>query len=255
MSQQHTNIKTAENIFTMIEKIEELDQPTCSELSEHVDLSVSSVYNYLNTLVDSGYIVESDGRYRLSLKFLQKGRSIRNSYPIMHAAVEPVDILAKSIDEYISVFVKEERSVVMIYEGNSHHAVHVPGPFLGEPFHLAKSPQGKVVLAHTSESLRRDILDRSDLEEEAIRRVEDQIEVIRNEGILVDAGETHDNIWGVAAPVEVDDEIYGSLLISTVLHRLDDQRAQQELPALLRQTAKEVEHRLSRYDFDDLYLE
>ncbi|WP_136601520.1 IclR family transcriptional regulator [Salinigranum halophilum] len=249
----HTKkIKTAENIFTIIQKIAELDRPTCSELSDHVELSVSSIYNYLKTLEEHGYIVEKDSRYRLGLQFLQKGRTARNSYPIMHAATEPVDIISKLIDQYISVFVLEGRSAVMIHEANSHHAVETPAPFLGEPFHLGKVPQGKVMLAYLSDSVRADVLSDLGSETEA-GRVRSELEAIRTEGVCVDEGLSHENIWAVAAPVKVGDEIYGSLMISTVLHRIDAQQARQELPNLLVQTVKEVEHRLSRYDFDGLF--
>jgi DNA-binding IclR family transcriptional regulator len=250
---KHNNIKTAENVFTIIEKIEELDQPTCSELASHVSLSVSSVYNYLKTLEEKGYIIGNGGRYRLSLKFLQKGRIVRNSYPIMYAATEPIDILSKVIDEYISVFVKEGKHTVMIHEANSHHAVHVPPPFLGEPFHLTKTPQGKVILAHMSETSRCDILSSTEMDDETTERLESEINLIKDKGLSVDEGQIHENIWAIAAPVKVSDEIYGSILISTVLHRMDKQRANQELPNILIQTVKEIEHHLSRYDFDDLY--
>ena len=252
MTNHPKKIKTAENIFTIIETIEALDQPTCSELSEHVELSVSSLYNYLKTLEEHGYVLEHDSRYRLSLKFLRKGRTVRNSYPVMHAATEPIDILSKVIDEYISLFVKERKSAVMIHEANSHHAVETPAPFLGEPFDLAKTPQGKVMLAYMSDSATDAIL--SKLENDAAKeRLRTELEGIRTDGVCVDEGETHENIWAVAAPVNVGGEIYGSLMISTVLHRTDTRRTGQELPNLLIQTVKEIEHRLSRYDFDDLY--
>lgn len=253
MTHHPKNIKTAENIFTIIEKIEQLDQPTCSELAGHVDLSVSSVYNYLKTLEERGYIVGNDGRYRLSLKFLQKGRAVRNSYPIMHAATEPIDILAKTIDEYISVFVRERNRVVMIHEANSHHAVHVPPPFLGTPFPLAGTAQGKVILASMTESQRNEAIPSLGLDAETTEQLRTELETIREEGVAVDEEQSHDNIWAIAAPVKVGDEIYGSILISTVLHRLDEQRANTELPVLLIQTVKEIQHRLSKYDFDDLY--
>ncbi len=253
MPQQHKNIKTAENVFTIIEKIEQLDQPTCSELADHVDLSVSSIYNYLKTLEARGYIIGNNGRYRLSLKFLQKGRAVRNSYSIMPAAVEPIDILAKAIDEYISVFVKEGNHAIMIHEANSHHAVHVPPPFLGNPFHLAKTGQGKVILASMSETRRDEVISDLGLDIETAEQLRSELEIIRENGFAVDNEQSHDNIWAISAPVKVGDEVYGSILISTVSHRLDEQRANTELPNLLVQTVKEIQHRLSKYDFDDLY--
>jgi DNA-binding IclR family transcriptional regulator len=218
-------------------------------LTDHVSLSTISVYNYLTTLEEYGYIIGNDGRYRLGLKFLRKGRVVRNSYPIMHAATEPIDILAKTIDEYLSVFVREHRSAVMIHEANSHHAVQVPAPFLGESFDLTKTPQGKVILAHLPDPMREELVSSVEFDEQLREELTD----IRNEGICIDDGQAHDNIWAAAAPVRSGDEIHGSLLISTVRHRLDPQRANQELPALLMQTVKEVEHRLSGYDFDDLH--
>ncbi len=252
MTQQPNNIKTAENVFTIIETVETLDRPTCSELSDHIELSVSSLYNYLKTLEAHGYVLENDGRYRLSLKFLRKGRTIRNSYPVMHAATEPIDILSKVIDEYISLFVKERKSAVMIHEANSHHAVETPAPFLGEPFHLAKSPQGKVILAYMSDPVADGIL--AELGDDAERdRTRTELDRIRTDGVCVDDGNTHENIWAVAAPVNVGGEIHGSLMISTVLHRIDTRRTGGELPNLLVQTVKEIEHRLSGYDFDHLY--
>lgn len=253
MATQSKNIKTAQNIFAIVEEIARLDEPTCTELSEKVDLSVSSVYNYLKTLEREGYLVEHDGQYRLSLKFLKYGRTIRNSYPITHAAIEPVNLLAKVINEYISVFVKERDSVVMIHEANSHYAVQVPTPFLGEPFQLTKSPQGKVILAEMAEPARRELLSERELGEQQRDELEAELERISDERIHVDEGRTHENIWAIAVPVKTGGEIHGSLMISTVRHRLDEQRAQRELPDLLDRTAQEIEHRLAKYDFDDLY--
>lgn len=250
---QYKKIKTAENIFTIIKRIDKLDQPTCSMLSEEVDLSMSSIYNYLKTLEGLGYVIEQDGRYRLSLQFLQHGRRIRNSYPIMRAATEPVDILANLIDEYISVFVKEQRRVVMIHEANSSHAVRTPSPFLGEPFHLVNTPQGRVMLAHTDESFQQEVIAEHAPEQVSIDTLHEELQSIRAEGYNVDRGRSHENIWAVAAPVTVGGELHGALMISTVLHRFDEQQEKEELQALLLQTVKEVEHRLSRYDFDDIY--
>lgn len=253
MVPQYKKVKTAGNVFTIVETIEALGQTTCSKLADEVDLSVSSVYNYLRTLEDEGYVVETDGEYRLSLRFLQKGRAVRNSFPIMHAAVEPLDVLAKAIDEYLSVFVQERGRAVMIHEVNSHHSVQVPAPFLGEPFQLTKTPQGRTILAHMPDSFQRGVISEAGLDEQAAEREYRKLERIRDEKIDVDEGQAHENIWAVAAPVVVEDELYGSIMISTVRHRLDEQRARHELPALLRQTVREVEHRLSRYDFDNLY--
>ncbi len=253
MSTQTRSIKTAQNIFAILESIAERNQPTCTELSEDIDLSVSSIYNYLKTLENEGYIVENDGRYRLSLTFLKYGRMVRNSYPVMHAAIEPVDLLAKAIDEYLSVFVREKHSAVMIHEANSYFAVETPTRFLGEPFHLTRSPQGKVILAHMPDEFRRNILEMDDLDTQRRDELEQELEAITNQRLLVDDGQTHENIWAVAAPVRTGSEIYGSLMISTIRHRLVDQQARTELSDLLDRTVQEVEHRLAKYDFDDLY--
>lgn len=253
MPSQRKTVKTAENVFTIIEKIALLDQPDCSELVDHVDLSVSTVYNYMNTLENEGYVIKTDGRYRLSLKFLKLGRTVRNFYPIMHAAVEPVDVLSKIIDEYISVFVKEGPKVVMIHEANSHHAVEVPAPFLGEPFHLARSPQGKVILAHMSDDEQREVIDGMEIDAGEVEQLRAELDAIEEGRFSIDEGEAHDNIWAVAAPVKAEGRIHGSITISTVQHRLDEQRANDELPKLLEQTVNEIEHRLSVYDFTDIY--
>ncbi|ELY50893.1 IclR family transcriptional regulator [Natronolimnohabitans innermongolicus] len=253
MVTQNKGIKTAQNSFAIVEAIVEGDQPTCTELSEEVDLSVSSVYNYLKTLKEEGYVVENDGRYRLSLKFLKYGRMIRNSYPLMHAAIKPIDLLAKAIDEYLSLFVRENYSAVMIHEANSRFAVEVPTRFLGEPFHLTRSPQGKVILAHMPDEFRRDVFEAEELGSRRRDELEAELETIANQRHLVDDGQTHENIWAIAAPVRTGDELYGSLMISTIRHRLDDRRARTELPDLLDRTVQEVEHRLAKYDFDDLY--
>lgn len=253
MASQRKKIKTAENVFTIIEKIATLDQPDCSELVEHVDLSVSTVYNYVNTLENAGYVIKTGGRYRLSLKFLKLGRTVRNSYPIMHAAAEPVDILSKMIDEYISVFVKEGPKVVMAHEANSSHAVKVPAPFLGEPFHLGRSPQGKVVLAHMPDDEQREIIDRMGIDSGEAEQLRAELDSIEEGRLSIDEGQAHENIWAVAAPVKADGRVHGSITISTVQHRLDERRANDELPKLLEQTVNEIEHRLSVYDFTDIY--
>ena len=162
-------------------------------------------------------------------------------------------MLSKAIEEYLSVFVREKHSAVMIYEANSHFAVETPTRFLGEPFHLTRSPQGKVILAYMPDEFRRDVLKTDNLDTQRRDELERELETITNQRLLVDDGQTHENIWAVAAPVMTGGEIYGSIMISTIRHRLDDQRARTELPDLLERTVREVEHRLAKYDFDDLY--
>jgi DNA-binding IclR family transcriptional regulator len=108
-------------------------------------------------------------------------------------------------------------------------------------------------LAHTAESFQQEVIAESGDEQVSIEALHEELQSIRAEGYTVDRGQSHENIWAVAAPVMIGGELHGALMISTVLHRFDEQRGKDELRRLLLQTVKEIEHRLSRYDFDDIY--
>lgn len=55
------SIKTAVRVFELIEIIQELDGATLTELSEHVDMADSTLYEYLTTLVQLGYLSNEEG--------------------------------------------------------------------------------------------------------------------------------------------------------------------------------------------------
>ncbi len=58
----------------------------CSELCDELDASKGTVHTYLATLEAEGLVAKDDGRYRLGLRLVTMGETVRNETPLYRRA-------------------------------------------------------------------------------------------------------------------------------------------------------------------------
>jgi len=219
-----------------------------TELADELEISKAAVHNHLVTLKRLGLVVASDGQYRLGLRFLDIGMSIRDGMPLYQVAQSEIKGLAESTGESTSLVVAEDRRAV-------HASVEDPERNdrrvrLGSRLPLHATAAGKLILAYRSQEAVETYVDQHGLDCHTDRTIQsrselrDELRSITDRGIAFDRGELIGDMRSVAAPIRQEDrteELVGVLAVLGPAERLSGKRLEEDLPGLVLSAAKRIE--------------
>lgn len=219
--------KTTQTSLSIVEAINDLSGATLSELSDYTGLATSTVHTHLRTLERLEYVVESDGEYRLGLKFFHLGESSRMRDSRYRLARQTATELANVVSEEVNFSVEEYgRSVVLFNElgGTTHGEFQV-----GRYFDMHSSASGKAMLAEFDEARVWEFIDDRGLPEYTDNTITDperlftELSTIREQGYAVNRQEEVEGLRAVGMAVtEADGSVFGALDISGPSYRQPD---------------------------------
>lgn len=188
-----------------------------SELSDALDIPVSTAYAHLDTLRQLGYVVKKDSQYSIGHRFLRHAGAIRQNIEINRLARKEVHQLAQATGEVAGFGVEEEGQRVIIHRCTNEIGIDDNNP-IGEYIPLHWSSIGKAIFAHLPEERQHEIIDRHGLPGSTqntitdFDRLFDELEAIRAQGYAIDDGERCEDIRGVAVPIQDhDDNVLGAI--------------------------------------------
>jgi len=253
MTDDPNRIQAVENVFDIIESVGELERCGVRELAEHMDIPKSTVHVYLKTLEDTGYVVNRDGEYQLSLQFLNVGGRARHNMSLYQVGRSEVDELAQTTSEVATIGYEEDGYRVMLYRTEPTGAIFNNAP-TGEYTRMHWTALGKAILSQKSDAEIRAIADRHGLpratEHTIVEQDEllDEIESIRSQGYAVEDEERVKGVRSVAVPIESNGERAGAAIsVAGPKHEFDDERIQEEFLPALQNTANVVELKTKHY--------
>jgi DNA-binding IclR family transcriptional regulator len=242
-------VKAGTKLFNIIETVKELDDPTLTTISEHLDFPKSTVHNHLETLKENGYLLENDGTYQLTLKFLDLGIHTKRNLDIARVVSPTLEQLSEDTNEAAWLMVEERGYVVGIEKKLGDRAVQTTGR-IGRHTRFHYHAPGKAILAHMPEERVDEILSERGLPAKTEHTITDrdavmnQLEEIRDRGVAFDIGEAIAGIRSVAAPVVCDGTVEGAIAVVGPKNRLRGDKFREEIPDLVSGAANEVELRL-----------
>lgn len=240
-------IKAAQTTIQLVEILQETEGARVTELAERLDYPKSSIYNYLSTLREEGYVIKEDERYYTSLKFLEIGSLTRRRRRIYEIAKPKVTELARETEELVNLLVEEDGKGVYVYREEGENAVQVDS-YTGQRVHLHNTALGKTILAHLPRERTEAILDTYGLPATTEKTITDrdtlydEFATIRDQGIAFDDEERLDGLRCVAAPILTqDDSVEGAISVAGPSSRFSDELFNDELPDRLRRAANIIE--------------
>lgn len=241
-------IKSVERAIEIIEALGDHGESGVSELADQLGIPTSTVHAYLKTLADTGYVIQSEGRYRLSYQFLRQGGLVRSRSKLFHITLPYMKELAEDTSELftISLGVEENLQRVLVYkidgEGSPFRSLAV-----GQFALLHTTALGKVLLAGMSEAEVDEVIDRHGLPGETPQTITSRDELleeltqIRDRGFSVDKGEAMAEQRGVAVPIhDGNQELVGAIAIGGPEPEFDHESIQ-TLSSKLKNTATLIE--------------
>lgn len=236
--------------FDVIEAIDDLEGATVTELADHLDLAASTVHNHIGALQRREYVIKEGDVYRLGLKFLTLGISVRDSHELAHISQPIVEDMASETGESAWAKEMEYDRLVVIAGANGENSVKTYGTIGFRRLPHANA-SGKAILAHLPETQVHQILDRTGLPaytENTITSREklfEDFESVRERGYAVNRGEYLDGGYAVACAVLNEAEPIGALGISGPARRFQDEQVMDELINVLLESKNIVELKLS----------
>lgn len=231
----------------ILQALREMDGAGVSELADHLDRSKATVHSHLATLADNEFVVNNDGTYEISLKFVDIGEYAKNRIDIYEVAKAEVDRLAAETGEVAQFMVQEHGRGVYLHKACGENAVQTAS-YTGTRKHLHCTALGKAILSQLSTEEIDRIIDRHGLPERTENTVTtreelfEELETIREEGVAFDDEEVLQGLRCIAAPIEhPTGDICGAISISGPTSRFKGDRFHGELPEIVEGAANVIE--------------
>lgn len=226
-------LQTVERAISFLEYVAASDEPPhIREVSEALELNITTCYHLLRTLTARNYIERNaDGGLELGDGVEILARGYRRAQSTEKYLSEVVRGLAKTTLETSFLSLREDNSVILkvLLEGSQR--LKVGGLYVGLKGREHTRASGKAILAFLEESERTAMLQDSmnELSERqkksTLKALEKELKQIAVRGWALDEGQTEHGIIAIAAPIfGPSDEVFGAVGIVAPLFRIDKSR-------------------------------
>lgn len=247
MATDHPEQKTGQKIVGIIDELHEHGLLGVTETADHLEIAKSTAHYHLNTLCEEGYVVQEEGKYRLSLRFLRVGELTRSRVPIYETAKVEVNKMAEQTGELAILAVEEQGLGVYLHKAVGENAIDIDAP-IGRFAYLHNRAYGKAILAHLDESRIETILDEHGLPQTSTQTITDREELfnelkqIRSQGFAINKEESIEGLHGVAVPIlDNDDSVFGGISLAGPSQRLETETITGEYADLLSRARNIIE--------------
>jgi IclR family transcriptional regulator, KDG regulon repressor len=202
-----------------------------SELIDLMNSNKATIYRFITTLEDQGYIYKNQNeRYQLTLKLYSLGKKEIERYNLLEVAKPFLLQLVNKVNEtvVISSFSNDAVHFLDKIEWNSTLRIVVE-PGNSAPLYCVAS--GKLYLAHFSDEQLDDYFNRQKLSAftsntiTSIDKMKDEISIIRSRNFAIDNQEWEEYLRGMAFPIyDYSNKMIAALSISGVSHRFTDEK-------------------------------
>lgn len=201
-------VKSAERVFQIFELLENSSNGmTNKEISEALKFAPSSTLGILQTMLDYGYLMVSEGkRYSLGGKLVRLGDIAASRFDIGKMSAPYLKHLMNTLKETCFLAVLSGDEIVYIAKERCEQTINTNAN-IGSRKPVYCTGLGKSFLAFLPEKESKEIIDQIDFEEythKTVKNKEDlekQLEEFRAQGYAIDDQEIEEGLWCAAVPI------------------------------------------------------
>jgi DNA-binding IclR family transcriptional regulator len=182
------------------------------ELATLLETPLSTVYRYLRTLTEFGFVDRIDGAYRLGPRLLVGGGSTVSTEELIRRADPILSMLAAETGETAVISRRVGLAAVCLQQQPSAQALRVVlEPSGSSP--LGVGALGRVLLAYAPQEIQDEVLGNGSTGEpgDTIPALASELAAVVADGLAVTEGEPIAGSVGIAAPVLRDDGIVAAV--------------------------------------------
>lgn len=240
-------MKSLKRAFEIIDTLREIGGAGASTLARELDLPRSTVHDYLTTLHELELLVNTDGKYEVSLKFLDYGGDVRTERIIYPCGWPEVQNLARETGEHANLMIEEFGRGRYIYIAEGEDSAKLD-TYTGMEVDLHTSALGKAILAHLPAESVETIVSTHGLSSRTANTItdrdtlDDELREVTQRGYAVDREERAIGVQSIASPIlGADGELIGSVGVSGPTSRFSGERFERELSKAVQRTANLIE--------------
>lgn len=234
----------------ILEIVKQSHGATLTEISEGIDLSKSSIYNYLSTLESEHLLVQDGDEYYLGLRCLDLGTIALERWQIHETAQPEIQELAEDTEEVVNLMVEEYGLGIYVCREFGKQALRYE-EYTGYRSTMHNSAAGKCLLSHLPENKVEQILDYHGMEQTAPNTITtrgelfEELSDIHEQGIAFDDEECLPGTRCVAAPIcDNKDQIRGAISVTGPKSRLQGDVYRTTIPNQIRDKVNIIELKL-----------
>jgi DNA-binding IclR family transcriptional regulator len=226
------------------------DRPLWSvvELSEHLDVSMSTMYRYIALLREVGLIESAgDNSYRVSKRVIALARASEAGRSRLEDVALPVMTrLRDTFNETVLIARRNRDYAYCIERVESLQPVRLQFD-RGQPMSLHRGAMARVLLATAPPAERERYLasiNGGSSEKSAPLLTSAKLDEVASLGYAISTEEVDEGIWGTAAAIKSNQHTIAALGIAAPVYRLDT-AAREAIVAAVRRGAEEISHALA----------
>lgn len=233
--------KTTEQAIEILDRIRQANGANVSDLLSEFEMSRSTLYTHLNTLVKAGLIVRENGQYWIGIRFKEFSVTAMERKPSYQIVYNKMQNLEEDLEAETEFLVEEAGRTNVVYhsESISHNRVRL---------YTHNTAAGKAILAETPEERVHEILDQHGLPEQTSNTITDreelfkELETIAERGYAYNDGECFDGYHGIGVTVEgIDGSVLGAITIGGPVYHIPEERLRNEMVDTLLEAVDDIE--------------
>lgn len=248
---EEVSVRSVARNFEIVHALLATDGACISELSERLDIPLSTLHDHLSTLEQLDYVVKRDQEYVPGIRFLDIGGQVRENYKIYRVAKPKIDQLADETGDHANLMIEEHGMGTLLYNVVGQDGIQLD-TYTGMQMNLHAVSMGKAILAHLPESRVEQIIDYRGLEPATENTITDrealweELERIRERGYATDSEERVEGVSCVSAPVlDQENRALGAISISAPSQKIQGKLENEHITERVRRTANAIEINLN----------
>ncbi|WP_258171258.1 IclR family transcriptional regulator [Paenibacillus sp. R14(2021)] len=227
-----------------------------SEISEKLNLNVSTVHGIINTLYNYSYIDKNsnNGKYKLGLEFVLKAALVSDNLDLKEIGHPYLTALTQKHQETSHLYIMQNQQLFCIDDVETEGSYFILSSKAGGKLPLHASASGKVFLAHMDEPQLTKFLQNhkfTKLTEKTItnkKHLLDHLQATRERGYGIEDEEIERGAYSIAAPIkEAKERVIGTI---SIIGSIDSMKANEEgIRLSLLEAASQIS---SRFGYDGL---
>ena len=247
------NIRVLDRAFRILAALSDGQPRSLLELAGAIDLSTSTTFRLLATLVQYRYVQrdEQTNQYSLGLACLELARAYYEENDLRRVALPELERLRNETKETVHLAVLDQMEIVYIEKLQGLHPIGLMGSRVGGRAPVYCTGVGKVLLAY--ETL--DVIKQYFLRRKLQRFTENtitsstalisELASIRDQGYALDHGEHEFQVYCVATPIfDMKGDVIAGLSISGPADRMEPIESNREIIEKAKQTANNISVKL-----------
>lgn len=209
-----------------------------SELSlknicDKVDLKKSTVFGIIKSLEECSYIVQNhnNNKYKLGLKFVEKGRIVSESLDIKNITLPYMKKLTDTFKETSHLCLYEENNIYCVANMLSDEAYLFVSSKVGNILPIHASASGKIILASFPDEKVNKILEQTELKKLTkhtitdIAEIKDTIKYIRENSYSIEDEEAEIGAYSIAVGIKnFSNATVGAVSVTGPKSRMEDKK-------------------------------